>query len=48
MVPLFYKENLLGIVALGNKFTGEAYQSLDKKILENSKKIMMNNINVVW
>ena len=34
MVPLFYKENLLGIVALGNKFTGEAYQSLDKKILE--------------
>ena len=34
MVPLFYKENLLGIVALGNKFTGEAYQNLDKKILE--------------
>ena len=34
MVPLFHKDNLLGIVTLGKKFDGSTYQSLDKKILE--------------
>ena len=34
MVPLFHKDNLLGIVTLGKKFNGSTYQSLDKKILE--------------
>ena len=34
MVPLFHKDNLLGIVTLGKKFDGSNYQSLDKKILE--------------
>ena len=34
MVPLFHKDNLLGIVTLGKKFDGSSYQSLDKKILE--------------
>ena len=34
MVPLFHKDNLLGIVTLGKKFDGSTYQTLDKKILE--------------
>lgn len=34
MVPLFHKDNLLGIVTLGKRFDGSTYQSLDKKILE--------------
>ena len=34
MIPLFHKDNLLGIVTLGKKFDGSTYQSLDKKILE--------------
>ena len=34
LVPLFHKDNLLGIVALGKKFDGSSYRSLDKKILE--------------
>ena len=34
MVPLFHKDNLLGIVTLGKKFDGNAYKELDKKILE--------------
>ena len=34
MVPLFHKDNLLGIVTLGKRFDGSTYRSLDKKILE--------------
>ena len=34
MVPLYHKDNLLGIVTLGKKFDGNAYKELDKKILE--------------
>ena len=34
LVPLFHKDNLLGIVTLGKKFDGSSYKSLDKKILE--------------
>ena len=34
IVPLFHKDNLLGIVALSKKFTGEAYNAVDKNVLE--------------
>ena len=34
VVPLFHKENLLGIVALSKKFTGETYKAVDKNVLE--------------
>ena len=34
MVPLFHKDNLLGIVTLGKRFDGSTYKKLDKKILE--------------
>ena len=34
VVPLFHKENLLGIVALSKKFTGEKYDAVDRNVLE--------------
>ena len=34
VVPLFHKENLLGIVALSKKFTGEVYKTVDRNVLE--------------
>ena len=34
VVPLFHKENLLGIVALSKKFTGEVYKAVDRNVLE--------------
>jgi len=34
VVPLFHKDNLLGIVALSKKFTGEAYKAVDRNVLE--------------
>ena len=34
VVPLFHKNNLLGIVALSKKFNGETYKAVDKNVLE--------------
>ena len=34
VVPLFHKNNLLGIVALSKKFNGEKYKSVDRNVLE--------------
>lgn len=34
MIPLFYKESLLGLVALGHKFTREPFEGIEKKVLE--------------
>ena len=34
VVPLFHKDNLLGVVALSKKFTGEKYDAVDRNVLE--------------
>ena len=34
VVPLFHKNNLLGIVALSKKFNDEKYKSVDRNVLE--------------